>query len=603
MKSVNTVMRPIRWLHVSDIHLRTRDVWSQDVVLEAMRDHIARLHAEGMAVDFILATGDLTFSGQVGEYSLAAGFFDDLSTASGVVKDRIFCIPGNHDIDRERQKMSFLGARASLQDQNRIDLLLSPGEDLETLLKREENYRQFQTSYFPTRDSIWSADGLAYVSCISIDNVRIAIVGLDSAWLAEGGVEDYGKLLIGERQVINALNLANTLDPHIVIGMAHHPFHLLQEFDRFPAQSRIERACHFFHCGHLHEPEAAISGYSSTGCLTLSAGASFETRQSHNTYSLVTLDLLHALRTVKIFQYNPGRGSFSLTSSEDYRIELPSVTCGVSELAHAMKTHLRALAPWAHYLSALLLDQKAEFPVPAQEGHTFGSFDVIQDLPDSDLKRKTSEFMAFKNVLRVFYKRVQLPNIFVERDAAVEQYGDILRELCSMDSALESRLAIQEEEAKILANTEPHEGFSHTVILLKELADAEEWTLLRDRAQHHIDSPDLTVAIHAKRMLALGLAHSEEAADKNTAIEIYRSLTKDQSTEFTDAGNLAILLMEVMKDDSLEEAKALVLEGIRKFPVKADYYSDIGQRIVEATGDRHFRQQIETVVAEGGKGD
>lgn len=596
-------MRPIRWLHVSDMHMRVSDAWSQDVVLKAMCNHVARQRADGMTLDFVLATGDLTFSGKTDEYKLTASFFDALSAASGVGRDYIFCIPGNHDIDRERQKMCFLGARTFLHNQNLVDILLSPGEDLETLLKREESYRHFQTSYFKAQDRTCTADGLGYVSSISIDDVRIAIAGLDSAWLAEGGREDCGKLLIGERQVINALELANTLDPHIVIGMSHHPFHLLLEFDHQIAQNRIERACQFFHCGHLHEPESVIGGYNSTGCLTLSAGASFETRQFHNTYSIVTLDLLHALRTVEIAQYNPSNGSFSFTSSYDYRIELPAVTCSVIELAQVMKTHSGKLAPWSHYLSALLLDQKAEFLISAQNDCIFGSFDVIQDLPDSDLKLKTSEFMAFKNVLRVFYKRVSLPDIFARRGVAVEQYGDVLRQLCSMDSALESRLAIQEEDAKRLATTEPHEGFSHTVILLKELAVAEDWMLLRDRAQRHVDSLDPAVAIHAKRMLALGLSHSDEVADKKTAIELFRLLTEDQSTEFTDTGNLAILLTEIMEADSLEEAKAVVLDGIRRFPVKADYYSDIGQRIVEATGDRHFRQQIEITVAERGKDD
>lgn len=243
--------------------MRTSDTWSQDVVLKAMCDQVAQQRAVVRKMDFILATGDLTFSGKADEYRLAADFFDALSTASGVAKECIFCIPGNHDIARERQQMCFLGARTSLQDQNRIDALLSPVEDLETLLKRQENYRHFQTSYFKAQDRTWTADGLGYVSCITTDDVRIVIVGLDSAWLAEGGVGDHGKLLIGERQVINALNLANTLDPHIVIAMAHHPFHLLQEFDRRPVQNRIERACRFFHCGHLHEPEAAIVGYCS----------------------------------------------------------------------------------------------------------------------------------------------------------------------------------------------------------------------------------------------------------------------------------------------------------------------------------------------------
>jgi 3',5'-cyclic AMP phosphodiesterase CpdA len=90
-------VHPISWLHISDFHMRASDSWSQDVVLKAMCEDIVRQRKEGTSADFILATGDLAFSGKVEEYELAAGFFDAVSAASGVAENRIFCIPGNHD--------------------------------------------------------------------------------------------------------------------------------------------------------------------------------------------------------------------------------------------------------------------------------------------------------------------------------------------------------------------------------------------------------------------------------------------------------------------------------------------------------------------------
>ena len=235
-------MRSICWLHISDIHMRVSDAWSQDIVLQAMCADIAEQCKEGTIPDFILATGDLAFSGHADEYKLVEKFFDAVMVASGVPKERIFCIPGNHDIDRERQKMCFLGARNFAQSQNQIDLLLSPSEDLGTLFKRQEGFRKFQSSYLTGQSREWTSDGLAYVSTLTIDDVHVAIVAVDSAWLAEGGISDHGKLLIGERQIINAINLARRGGPHIVVAMAHHPLHLLQDFDRRPVQNRIERS-------------------------------------------------------------------------------------------------------------------------------------------------------------------------------------------------------------------------------------------------------------------------------------------------------------------------------------------------------------------------
>ena len=63
-------MRPICWLHISDLHMSPRDAWSQDVVLRAMCDQIKEQRAKGTAADFILVTGDLAFSGKAEEYAL-----------------------------------------------------------------------------------------------------------------------------------------------------------------------------------------------------------------------------------------------------------------------------------------------------------------------------------------------------------------------------------------------------------------------------------------------------------------------------------------------------------------------------------------------------
>jgi hypothetical protein len=79
---------PAKKSHISDFHLRDRDAWSQDVVLRAMCEAIARQRREGTRLDFVLATGDV--AGKPEDYRLAAGFFDAVSAASGVPKALIF---------------------------------------------------------------------------------------------------------------------------------------------------------------------------------------------------------------------------------------------------------------------------------------------------------------------------------------------------------------------------------------------------------------------------------------------------------------------------------------------------------------------------------
>jgi predicted MPP superfamily phosphohydrolase len=593
--------RPICWLHISDIHMRVTTTWSQDVVLKAMCDDIERRRKDGISADFILVTGDLAFSGQADEYKLVASFFDALVSASGVHKDRIFCIPGNHDIDRERHKMCFLGCRHFAQTQNKIDELLALRDDLETLLKRQEHYKKFQSSYLNGQSREWTEDGLAYVSSLTIEDLDIAIIGYDSAWLAEGGMSDNGKLLIGERQVINGIQLTAKVKAPIVIGMAHHPSHLLHDFDRRSVQRRVQASCHFFHCGHLHEPETMTAGLQASGCVTLFAGAAFETRQSQNTYSIITLDLLQGKRTVKTIQYRPASGAFAFSSSEEFPIEItPYGTCGVGELAKAMAAYHQPLSPFSHYLSALLLDQKTELPIPGKNSYVFGSYAVLADQPNSELKGKTKQFVAFKNVLRVFYNRISLAEIFARYGDAVANYAAALEEACKAHQQLKDRLAELEKDARdIAATTDTTSAFSYTVSLLDELAEAHEWVLLRVQAARHLNSTDPTLALHAKRLIALSLAHSTEASDKASAVAHYQSLIHEPTSRLTDNGNLANLLLEMERFD---EAKSVILEGIEKFPPSArEYFSPIGLRIAEATGDRTFRQQLHAAIEARGK--
>ncbi|ODT05158.1 MAG: hypothetical protein ABS52_00150 [Gemmatimonadetes bacterium SCN 70-22] len=593
-------MRPISWLHISDIHMRPRDAWPQHVVTTAMYEDIRAKRPERPA-DFALVTGDLAFGGKAEEYELVRGFLDELSAASGVPADRIFCIPGNHDIDRDRQRFCFQGARAALQDSASTDAFLgSPdADDFRTLMARQEHYRSFQKSYFANQERIPTPDGLGYVARLIVDGVRIAIVGLDTAWLANGGIDDHMKLLLGERQLLNALSLAveSADPPHIVVAMGHHPLHLLQDFDRRAALRRIEGKCHFYHCGHLHEPEERAGGQTPGGCVTVATGASFETRQSHNTYSFVRLDLRQAERTIATHRYSPGDGAFNSVATQRYRIEVqPIAQCDLRELAEALAAY--GISSHLYYLAALLLDMKAEVPVPTGASYTMASLAAMEGIGDTALKSETLGFLAFRNVLRVLYGREDLAAILAAHGDAVSTYAARLSNLCATDASLQARLGGQEADARSLAAVGPAEPFSHTKDLWQDLCDSHDWEMLRGQVEPYIASDDESLALCATRMLALALANSDERADKERAIMLYRSLIESGSPEPSDALNLTELLMDIGQPD---EAKVVVLGAIHRCPVSAaDRLNSAGQLIVAATGDKEFRNQLSAAIAERG---
>ena len=388
---------------------------------------------------------------------------------AGVPRELIFCIPGNHDVDRDRQKTCFAGARHTFQSQNEIDSFLGSPEELETLLQRQGNYHQFQNAYFARQERRWTPDRLGYVSTIAVEDLAVAIVGINTAWLSEGGASDHGRLLAGERQVIDALRIAGEVDAHLVIAMGHHPFHLLYDFDRRPAQRRIEEACHFYHCGHLHDPESRDAVHAGAHCLTVAAGASFDSRHAHNAYCLVTLDVMQARQTVKTIQYKPSDGAFSYQNDKSLPFVINAVRpYTIDKLGRAIASFRPPLTPIAHYLSALLIEAQAEMPIAVGNLHVFGSLELLRDQTDSELKAASVAFMAVRNPLRLFAGRIALADFFARYGEAVELYGMMLNELCEADPELRERLAKREADACALAGVEPLQPFAHTLALLRE---------------------------------------------------------------------------------------------------------------------------------------
>ena len=110
-------MRTVRWLHISDLHIQEAENAQRQAVLSEMLDEISRRSKTGVRMDFVVATGDLAFSGKCSEYELVAGFLSNLVDSVGIFSDKVFCIPGNHDVQRDRSKMCFLGTRSEIKNE------------------------------------------------------------------------------------------------------------------------------------------------------------------------------------------------------------------------------------------------------------------------------------------------------------------------------------------------------------------------------------------------------------------------------------------------------------------------------------------------------
>jgi hypothetical protein len=206
----------LQFLHISDLHAkgpREREPWRRRRVPgDTWRRHLETLLQEEGLVHFVFFTGDAAQSGKPDEYAEVTDFLHALCDELGVAMDRLFVVPGNHDIDRDVQRPVWESMRMRLAASTDLlgisrrmnGLTVSPplGFDhswKQAILERERVYREWVQGAL--RADL-APEGLGYRFSINLPGwtLPIHIVGLDTAWLC-GDDADTGKLLATENQL------------------------------------------------------------------------------------------------------------------------------------------------------------------------------------------------------------------------------------------------------------------------------------------------------------------------------------------------------------------------------------------------------------------
>jgi 3',5'-cyclic AMP phosphodiesterase CpdA len=314
-------MSTLTWLHLSDLHFRATQAYDERIVLQALlRDVTDRPQQDGLRPDFVAVSGDVAFSGQPAEYELARQFFDDLLATAGLGKDRLFLVPGNHDVDRSRVSP---GARAigdSLADRETASAVLASPGDRQLMLARLEGYATFANNYLA---SSLSSDGEEYyfVRRLDLAGLQVALLGLNSAWASASDQDQAQGLLLGERQVRAALDLAE--GAALKIALLHHPFDWLRAFDRADVEPLLCDRCNFVLHGHMHQAGLLRASSPDGEAMIVAAGACYHTRHYPNSYNYVRLDPAAeggaGQGRVYLRRYSDQRGGFWAKDTQTYR--------------------------------------------------------------------------------------------------------------------------------------------------------------------------------------------------------------------------------------------------------------------------------------------
>ena len=260
----------MKLLHLSDLHVSVRDGFDRRTVLDPLLARVEKDRRDGLEPDAVVITGDLAFSGAAAEYDVVKPFLDDLAAAAKVPPERLFIVPGNHDVDRSRYRPSDIPAYPSMRA---LNAELENPDYRTDLFKGLGAYFGFIEAHYPHLAPLHGRL-VPFATRIVADGGRpIGLVGLNSAWMCRRS-PDERTIAIGEYQLraaVDALSAQGACD--LVVYACHHPPGWLMPEDRKILKSHLDDAVLL--CGHLHEAEGGYYQEHAARFFMLQAGAAY----------------------------------------------------------------------------------------------------------------------------------------------------------------------------------------------------------------------------------------------------------------------------------------------------------------------------------------
>lgn len=364
----------LTWLHLSDFHFRVKTAWSQDVVLKSLLEDVRARYAGANAPDLLFLTGDIAFSGKREEYLLAEAFVAELRAGLKMPPERICIVPGNHDIDLDREEDAFAGARATLKSIEEVDRFFAKEGRRKTLFSRQEEFRAFVNRVAPPSGGPITPSSYAHQRLIQLGAIRVRALLLDSAWLSQGGPADAGSLVLGERQIIDCA--ANLSDPScLTFALLHHPFSWLTEFEQLSIENLVIDHADICLRGHVHSPDMRAIDRSEVRLATFTAGAAFTKRTADNSYAWCSLDLQAGSGEHVVHRYNHTDRRWDAGEKRPWYLLTGSPP--MKDAASARSELVAVDARWPSFCTCLLTGLQSEVPLEFPGGKVaFVSFEA-----------------------------------------------------------------------------------------------------------------------------------------------------------------------------------------------------------------------------------
>ncbi|WP_256244681.1 metallophosphoesterase [Pseudomonas sp. PH1b] len=260
----------MNWLHLSDFHFG-KNAFQQEFIASKILDHVENFREKEVEPNLIFITGDISNSGKPEEFEKFNEVVMDplIRMLGNEFKDRIFVVPGNHDLSRKVNKgfsrEIFLNTEEGLFEPTVESL-----EERQMLNARFDNFSQQLN--FTNSHEIFFQKG-CFVQKLKINSIELGIIGINTAWLCRDEF-DKGKLSPGVALIRNALEEIQECDVKIVLG--HHPLEWFAPNHSTPIKSLFGSNNIIYLHGHMHSSWAEPSYGAGQEFLAIQTGAAYQ---------------------------------------------------------------------------------------------------------------------------------------------------------------------------------------------------------------------------------------------------------------------------------------------------------------------------------------
>ncbi len=264
-------------LHLSDLHIsedrkgEESKAFDRSVVLEPLLARLAKDKKKGFHPEIVAVTGDIAHKGKSREYDHALEFFEALLQSLELPKDRLFLVPGNHDVNRETYMPSFV---PSFDSMDKLNNELAKSDFRAAHLKGLDAYFTFVEKHFPHLNT---GPGRLYPFVNAYRTAHgksVGLVGLNSSWMCRSGKLDQGRIAMGEFQIKRAMERLPELgEIDLTLQLFHHPVDFLWKNDRPVCRKYLNGCVSLF--GHVHEAQGEYVSDYNGHCHRFQAGGTY----------------------------------------------------------------------------------------------------------------------------------------------------------------------------------------------------------------------------------------------------------------------------------------------------------------------------------------